>query len=229
VIADRYKLFVNLSSAFKTPSLYQLASEYRNPNGLDPEVTTSYEAGADLELMPRKINLSIAGFIRNTDDVIYFYTDPMTYASQYRNGNKQNDKGFEVELNTRPSSKISLNAWYANVAGKGKDVNGTETNYLLRRPKNTFGATAGYDISNAVSFNLIYKYTGSRLDPFGFPTVNIRQHAFTTLDTYIQVKPVRHLMLFVDVKNLFNEKYTEWEGYNVKARNFNAGFKYGVK
>ena len=229
VIANRYKLFVNLSSAFKTQSLYQLASEYKNPTGLDPETTTSYEAGADLEFIPNKINLSVTGFIRNTKDLIYFYTNPATFASQYRNGNKQNDKGFEVELTTNPSQRFSFNAWYANMVGKGEDVNGTETNYLLRRPKNTFGANAGYQVSDAVSFNLIYKYTGNRLDPFGYPTVNIKQHAYTLLDAYVQVNPVNQLMLFLDIKNLFKENYTEWEGYNTKGRNFNAGFKYDIK
>jgi vitamin B12 transporter len=229
VIANRYKLFVNLSSAFKMPSLYQLASEYKNPNGLNPETTTSYEAGTDLDLIPHKVNLNISAFIRNTEDLIYFYTDPKTFASQYRNGNKQHDKGFEVELNTNPSKKFSFNAWYANVVGRAEDINGVETNYLLRRPKNTFGAYGEYKINNAVSMSLTYKYTGNRLDPYGYPTVNINQHAYSLMDGYIQVRPVNHLMLFLDIKNLFNERYTEWEGYNTRERNFNLGFKYDIR
>jgi vitamin B12 transporter len=232
VIANRYKIFASLASGYKVPSIYQLNSQYGNLN-LKPENSTTYEAGVDLELLPSKVNFSASFFKRDIKDLIYFYSDPVTFASQYRNGFEQKDKGFELELTTNPIEKLNFNAWYAFVEGKGQSSTGAAIDYLLRRPKNTFGANAGYQISNAVSFNVIYKYTAARLDPFYdstiFSTVNINQAAFSTFDTYLQVKPAASLTIFADVKNIFDEKYTEWQGYNTKGRNFNAGLKYDIK
>ncbi len=232
VFADRFKVFVNVASAFKAPSLYQLTSQYKNKLGLDPETTSSYETGADLELIPSKVNLSATGFIRNTENILYFYTDPKTFASEYRNGNLQKDKGFEVELNTKPLTGVNFNVWYAFVKGRGEDYKGTSVDYLLRRPKNSFGATAGYQIGKAASVNLLYKRTGSRLDPYYdsslFKVVNLEQKAFSVLDVYGQINPIPKITLFADVKNILDEKYTEWEGYNTKGRNFNIGLKFDV-
>ncbi|MXV16257.1 TonB-dependent receptor plug domain-containing protein [Hufsiella ginkgonis] len=229
VIADRYKVFVSASSAFKAPSLYHLTSEYKNPNGLEPETTTSYEAGTELELVESKLKLNVAGFIRDTKNLIYFYTDPVTFASAYRNGSKQHDKGLEAEVAVTPTDRFKLEGWFAYVKGEGTDAAGAKTNYLLRRPEKTFGANAGYEFSKLFSAKLIYKYTGSRLDPFGYPVVNTNQHAFTLLDTYLQLKPTAALVVFADIKNIFDEGYTEWQGYTTAGRNFNAGVKYTIK
>ncbi len=229
VFNGRYKVFASLATAYKAPSLYHLTSQYANASGLDPETTTSYEAGTDLELISGKLTFSASGFIRNTKKIIYFYTDPTTYASEYRNGNRQKDKGFELELTAKPTDKLALTGWYAFVKGRGEDYTGVEADFLLRRPKNTFGATGSYTFSNRISGGLTYKFTGNRLDPFGYPTLNLPQHAYTLLDAYVQVIPVSRVTVFADVKNLFDEGYTEWQGYSTRGRNVNFGLKVTLK
>ena len=47
LIASRYKIYANFSSAYRVPSLYQLFSEYGNL-ALSPETSITYEAGFDL-------------------------------------------------------------------------------------------------------------------------------------------------------------------------------------
>ncbi|WP_423148342.1 TonB-dependent receptor plug domain-containing protein [Rubrolithibacter danxiaensis] len=232
VIVNRYKIFASLASAYKVPSLYQLYSQYGNQD-LKPEKSTSYEGGLDLELIVSKVTFTASFFKRDITDLIYFYSDPVTFASQYRTGNSQKDKGFELELNTNPTEKLSFNAWYAYVEGEGKDATGAVTEYLYRRPKNSFGANAGYSFNKALSLNLIYKYTGERSDPFynntTFKTDILTQRSFSLLDAYLQIIPTRRLTLFIDVKNLLDEKYVEWQGYNTRGRNFNAGIRYTIQ
>jgi vitamin B12 transporter len=233
VIDGKYKIFASLASGYKVPSIYQLYSQYGNLN-LKPEKSTTYEAGFDLDLVPSKLGLNASFFKRDIEDLIYFNSLSVApYTSQYLNGRKQKDKGFEIELNSKPSADVNLNAWYAFVEGKGQDGNGLPIDYLLRRPKNTFGLNGGYQVSQIVSFNLTYKYTGSRLDPsfdpVTFAPFNINQKAYSMFDVYIQAKPVASLTVFADIKNLFDAKYTEWEGYNTKGRNFNAGLRYEIK
>jgi len=228
LIAERFKLFASVASAYKVPSIYQLYSQFGNLE-LKPESSVSYEAGLDLELIPAKLSLNTSLFKRDISERIDFYTDPQTFASQYRNMHEQHDKGLEIELDAHPFKDFSFSAWYAYVEGEGADAEGNKIDYLLRRPKNTFGAKAGYQFSKSLSANLIYKYTGSRFDVIGYPPVTEMQHAYTIVDAYVQFSPLSRLALFADVKNIFDESYTEWVGYSTRGRNFNAGLRYRIQ
>lgn len=229
IIADRYKLFVNVSSAYRVPSLYQLFSEYGNLN-LKPETATSYEAGFELDFS-EKLNLSLAYFKRDVEDVIDFgQTVPGKFG--YINQNRQKDKGFEIELGFKPASALNLNAFYAFVDGEvTTPVNSTFN--LFRRPKNSYGANAGIELSKAISLNLIYKFTDDREDRYfdssTFETVEAALGSYNMLDAYVQYKPANRLTLFTDIKNILDEKYTEFSGYNTKGLNFNAGFRLEIR
>src|SRR5690606_19258342 len=114
LIADRYKIFVNVSSAYRVPSLYQLFSEYGNLD-LEPETSTSYEAGFDLNFTD-KLNLSFSYFKRDIDNLIDF--GALSSGSfGYLNQNNQKDKGYEVELQIDPSPSVRLSGFYAHVEG----------------------------------------------------------------------------------------------------------------
>src|SRR5690606_26383000 len=119
----RFKLFASAASAYKIPSLYQLYSQYGNLE-LKPETSVSYEAGFDWELISSKLSLNTSLFKRDISDRIDFYTDPQTYNMQYRNMDKQHDKGLEIELDAHPVKDFSFSAWYAYVEGEGKDAQG---------------------------------------------------------------------------------------------------------
>ncbi|MHB1176935.1 MAG: TonB-dependent receptor plug domain-containing protein [Daejeonella sp.] len=225
LIADRYKLFVNISSAYRVPSLYQLFSQYGNLN-LEPETSVTYEAGFDLNFTG-KLNLSLAYFKRDIDNLIDFgQIKPGTFG--YINQNNQKDKGFEIELGFKPSSSITLNAFYAYVDGEVTTPASTTFN-LFRRPKNSLGLNAGYDVSDQVSFNLTYKFTDKRKDRYfdnsTFKTVEADLDSYHMLDLYAQYKPSSRLTLFTDIKNILDKQYVEFSGYNTKGLNFNAGFK----
>lgn len=229
LITDRYKVYANLSSAYRVPSLYQLFSEYGNL-ALSPETSRTYEAGFDLNFTPQ-INLSLSYFKRDIENVIDFgQVSPGKFG--YINQNKQNDKGYEVELSYKPNGLLNLNAFYAYVDGEVTTPAGTSFN-LFRRPKNSFGLNAGLDLSKSLSFNLIYKFTGDRRDRYydgkTFKTVEAELGSFNVLDVYAQYKVSTRLSLFTDVKNLLDENYVEFAGYQTKGINFNAGFKLDIR
>lgn len=229
LFAERYKLFVNLSSAYRVPSLYQLFSQYGNLS-LEPETTTSFESGFDLNFS-QNINLSLSYFRRDIESVIDFGKIAANKFG-YINQNRQKDNGFELELGLKPSSMISLNAYYAYVNGEVTTPVNTAFN-LFRRPKNSYGLNAGIELSKKISMNLIYKHTGDRTDRYfdgkTFKTVVADLGSFNMVDAYIQYKPSTKLTLFTDVKNLLNEDYIEFAGYQTKGLNFNAGFRLGIQ
>ncbi|MDB4904881.1 MAG: btuB 2 [Mucilaginibacter sp.] len=227
-LADQFKLFATMASAFKAPSLYQLFSQYGNQD-LKPETTTSYEAGFDWEIIKNTLSFNTAFYENNTKDVIYFFTDPVSFKSFYKNGASQKDKGFESELKLN-LDKLTASAYAAYVTGSLTDENGVVTNYLIRRPKNTYGASLYYQFIKSFSAGLSYKYTGDRTDQnFNtFPYTNVTLKHYNLLDAHLQYSVNKHISLFADLKNLLDEKYTDWLGYNTRRFNFMAGIKYQI-
>ena len=229
LIADRYKVYANLSSAYRVPSLYQLFSQYGNL-ALSPETSRTYEAGFDLNFTSQ-INLSVSYFKRDIENVIDFgQVSPGKFG--YLNQNMQSDKGYEVELSYKPTGLLNLNAYYAYVNGEVTTPVGTSFN-LFRRPKNSFGLNAGLDVSKSLSFNLIYKFTGDRRDRYfdgkTFKTIEAELGSFNLLDVYTQYKISTRLSLFTDIKNVLDQDYVEFAGYQTKGINFNAGFKLDIR
>jgi vitamin B12 transporter len=225
-LADQFKLFATMASAFKAPSLYQLFSQYGNQD-LKPETTTSYEAGFDWEIIKNTLSFNTAFYENNTKDVIYFFTDPVSFKSFYKNGSSQKTKGFESELKLN-LDKLTASAYAAYVTGSLTDENGVVTNYLIRRPKNTFGASLYYQFIKSFSAGLTYKYTGDRTDENFTNGNNVTLQHYNLLDAHLQYSVNKHISLFADLKNLLDEKYTEWLGYNTRRFNFMAGVKYQI-
>lgn len=223
IVTKNIKFFGTVSSAFRAPTLEMLFGQYGANINLKPEKSTGYEAGANFSFLDEKVNLRLVGFKRNMTDAIIY--GPNGYINQ----DKQNDQGFEIE----PSVKLAhftLNAFYAYV--EGKQISGTKTStILLRRPKNTFGATVGYQASQQLFLNVNYKLTGDRIDSdfSTYPAVDKLLNAYHLFNIYSEYgfyhKKIR---LFVDLKNLTNQKYTEIIGYNTMGFNATAGINFNL-
>lgn len=228
-VADQFKVFGTIASAFKSPSLYQLFSVYGN-TGLKPETTTSYEAGFDWELVKNTLSFNTVFYKYDTKDVIYFKNLNNPPYGVYQNGAFQKDKGFESELKLN-LDKLTASAYAAYVTGKQTDVTGKETANLFRRPKNTYGATIAYQFIKSFSAGLDYKYTGNRSDTkfnpdFSSSLVNLKHYSL--VDAHLQFDADKRIILFADLKNLFDAKYIDWIGYDTRGFNFMAGIKYQI-
>lgn len=120
-IDDNTKVFVNISSGYKIPSLYQLYSEYGNKQ-LKPEESNNYEIGVQTFSNNKSNSFRITAFKRDIKNLIIFYSDPVTYASQYINRDKQNDYGFELESTISMGKKGSWINNFTYVDGEGKII-----------------------------------------------------------------------------------------------------------
>lgn len=232
LLADQFKVFGTIASAFKAPSLYQLSSEYGN-SALKPEYTHSYEAGFDWEVVANTLSFTTSFYKRNAKDVIYFYSQPVSpFKSYYKNGTLQKDKGFETEL-TYHNKKLTASAWYAYVTGKLTDANGLQTNNLYRRPKSTFGVNVSYQATADFSFGVNYKHTGNAtdltFDPNTFAPVVVVLKQYNLVDLHLQYSATKELSFFGDVNNLLDTKYVDWLGYNTRRANFMLGANYRFK
>ena len=220
LIQNQLKLFFNLSTGFKAPSLYQLYGQYGANPDLKPEKSNSVEGGAQWFSPDKKFDVRAVAFKRTIEDVI-IYGYPT-----YTNFDKQNDHGFEIEPSVNLSEKIRIRGFYSFVTGEVTNGVGTENN-LFRRPKNSFGINASYQVSSKLFVSANLKTFGQRQDRYfnltTFTTDSATLDAYALLDSYAEYKLGNHLKLFVDAKNILNQKYSEVTGYNTLGFNVNAG------
>ena len=229
-INGKLKLFANISSAYKVPTLYQLYSEYANPfTDLDPEKAITYEGGFHFYSRNGSFDGRIAIFKRNVEDGIAFYTDPNTFRSYYINQDEQRDWGYEIEPRFT-IGKLQLSGFFSYVDGKIETfTSGKDTSYfnLIRRPKSTLGLTASYQVTSNLFISGSARNYGKRtdLDFNAFPAKTVTLSSFTLVDLYAEHK-FRNLKVFAAARNLLNKTYFEALGFNTQDRNYTAGISF---
>ena len=226
-IKDRYEIFANISSAFRTPTLSMLYGQYGPNLDLKPEQSKNYEAGISISPFAGKnVRARATFFKRDIRDVI-IYTD------RYMNFNKQDDQGIETELSYE-GDHFHIKAFYTYTDGKvTTQNNGKDSSYynLLRRPRNAFGISGGYQGKHFyVDINL--RSYGERSDigfDANFAQVEEALKAYTLLDAYAEYAFFAdRLKVFADAKNLLNTRYAEAYGYNTMGFNIRAGLGFNL-
>ena len=223
LIHEHYKIYANVASGYRVPSLYQLYSEYGNKN-LKPEQTASYETG--IQYYSDKFNARATGFIRNGKDVILFYTDPVSYASYYINGDKQNDHGIEAEVSVKISKTISVSTNYTFVNGKvtTQEMPGKDSSYfnLYKRPKNILILSLNYQLNKNIYLSTHFKSVSKAYEP-QYQAAPYVLNSYYTLGFYCRYTINKKVSLFADFQNITNQKYFVTRGFTTKGFNMNAG------
>lgn len=219
-IDENTRVFVNISSAYKVPSLYQLYSEYGNKD-LQPEESNNYEAGVQSFSNNKRNSLRIVGFKRDIRQLIIFYSDPVTYASQYINRDKQNDYGFEMESTIAVGKSGN---WVNNITyvdGEGLTENVKIKNFY-RRPNFTFNSTLTVQPVNGLTLMPSVRFVGSRLKA-AYDAGPNSMPQYYTIDFYTAYNFSKQFRAFVDCRNITNQKYFDITGYNSRQSNFTVG------
>ena len=225
IIDKHYKIYANVSSGYRVPSIYQLYSEYGNKN-LKPELTTSFEGG--VQYFSDNISARITGFARDGKDVFYFYTDPATYASKYINADKQQDYGIETEAQINFSKKFGAVLNYTYVDGKilTSGGSGKDTSYfnLYKRPKNVLNISLNLQATKALFISAKLKAVSKAFEPqYNGPSYELK--GYYTIGFYGQYRFNKMFNVFADFQNITGQKYFVTRGFTTKGFNFNAGAK----
>jgi vitamin B12 transporter len=217
-INNQVKVFLNISSAYKIPSLYQLFSEYGNQL-LKPESSTTWELGTQLETGSGSM-IRITGFIRDTRDLIIFYTDPVNYSSKYVNQDSQHDYGFEVEANIRFGRSLYWINNLSYVDGQGMEGD-LKTYNLYRRPKFIANTRLNWQATDRLLLAPALRFVGTR-QPGPYDIGPDPMPSYYNLDFFssYQLKQVR---LFASFQNITNRQYFDIYGYNCKRFNMMVG------
>jgi vitamin B12 transporter len=220
LVGQHHKLFINISSGYSVPTLYQLYAAGYGNKALKPETTTSYEAGYQASVANGKLDFRLTGFARHTRDLVIFFYDDATGFSQYRNANRQKAYGAEAEASWIIAPGLVLTANYAYTDGRiTVQQHGRDSSYynLYRVPKNALNATLGYQATKALYVSATYKYTGQR-----FEQANALGDYYT-LDLYGEYKFGNLLKIFAGFRNITDIQYFDISGYNSRRFNFNTG------
>ena len=209
------KLLTSLSTAFVTPSLYQLYSEY-GKSTLTPEKNTTIESGFEVALFHKKVIVNTVGFYREQNNSIGF--DATYHYTNIDGINKA--KGIEAGINYALTSKINLNSNYTF----------TQVDEALNRliPKHKINSSIDFSATKRLFFNANYQYIDGRKDAFfdgnTFSTAYTKLGSYQLFNVLVKYELVKtRLSVFGTVTNIFNEDFVENIGYATRGRNFKLG------
>ena len=112
------RLRATYGTGFRAPSLYELFGE--DPYCIDglcgninlqPEESASFDIGADFAVLSGDLKLGLTYFDIETENQIYYRSDPVTYAGNYQNDTgSASSSGYEFTLNYAVSDALSASA-----------------------------------------------------------------------------------------------------------------------
>ncbi|MEP7110897.1 MAG: TonB-dependent receptor, partial [Ferruginibacter sp.] len=231
LINKKVKLFANIASGFRAPTLYNLASEYGNKN-LKPEKSASIEAGIQYINLKNTVDLRFTYYDRTIKDLIIFRPLFLPPYGQYDNADKQKGNGYEVEATIHPVRNWNITANFAFVDGSVETksgVTGKDTSIynLFRRPKNALNATVGFQPSKKFYISTGIRWVDKRDDLYFNPNTYASERkelsAYYNLDLYTSYQPLAAVKFFADLRNVTNQQYFDQYGYNNRRFNFMAG------
>lgn len=213
------KGLVSYSTAYITPSLYQLFEPTYGNSELQPEENTTIELGTELHIKDRA-TFSLVYFNRDEKNFIDFI-DLGGFVFQYKNVTEQfTASGVEFMANYKFTKRITAtaNATYTKVE---EDLN-------LRIPEFKANARLDYQVCESTFLSLAYQFNDDRRDSVfnsdTFMNDDVNLKSYSLIDFYVSHKLIKNkLTFFANVTNLLNEDYMELFGYSTKGRNINLG------
>lgn len=216
------KVLASYSTAFITPSLYQLYGPYGNLD-LTPEENATSEFGFESQLFNKKLIINAVGFYREEENTFGFFTDPITFTSNYINiSGTYIAKGVETSIRYALSEKFNI----------GGNYTFTQVEQQLNRliPKHKGNVDLNYKFKRG-TFGINYQYVDKRSD--AFYDMNIYATQAVVLSAYQLVNSTvsyellpNRLQIFGAVTNMFNEDFQEAIGYNTLGRNYKIGLNF---
>jgi len=221
----KLKLMAAYSTAYITPTLFQLFSPNYGFNDLKPEENTSLESG--FTYTAGSLYFDMVYFYRQEQNFIDFtLLDPATFAFGYRNTAQDfYAHGLETNFKIKVSNKIQFtgNYTFTKVA---------ETK--IRIPKNKFNAHLSWAAGQNTHFGLDFNFTDKRTDSFfdlsTFTSTKVVLKSYSLVS--LQVNHFflkKQFKLYGNLTNIFNVNYQELVGFTTRGRNFLIGIQYNIR
>ncbi|WP_296312142.1 TonB-dependent receptor plug domain-containing protein [Winogradskyella sp. UBA3174] len=214
------KGLASYSTAFITPSLFQLFEPSFGNADLDPEENQTIEVGAEVSIKDNA-TFSLVYFNRNEENFIDF-VDTGGFVFQYQNIDQSftaSGLEFVAQAKITKDLDLNLNATYTSL----------DEDLSLRIPEIIVNTRLDYKVFQSTQMSLSYQYNGDRQDVVfnnaTFANDAVTLDSYGLLDFYISHKILNSKMtVFANVTNIFNEDFQELFGFATRGRGVNLGF-----
>jgi vitamin B12 transporter len=226
-ISKNWRLFGSIASGFKSPSIFQVYDVFSGNKDLQPETSVNYEFG--VQQSHEKISSRVVYFHRDIKNGIDY--DNVNF--KYFNFVKQVVDGVELELTVQPVKNLNVTANYTLITGEEqtqsrKNVHDTTYSYLLRRPKNNFNITVGYQFTKDIFVSVSGKSVSKRYDVGGYKKEDVQLDSYFIMSAYAEYKYKEHVKLFANLQNFTDKKFTDIRGYNAMPFLINGGITFNL-
>lgn len=214
------KFLASYSTAYITPSLFQLHDPLYGNVDLQPEENATIEGGLEFA-MGKDLRVSAVYFNRDETNFVDFVTvDPVNFIFQYQNiGAEFKASGVEVEFFKKFGKNLTLSANYTNTQA--------DENFALRIPEHKANARLGYALGMKTQLGVSYNYTSERQDVFFNPDtfesemITLESFGLLNFNTSHQISD--NVLVFAGLSNILDEEYEELYRFQTRGRNFQLG------
>jgi len=216
------KVLASYSTAYITPSLFQLNDPLYGNLELQPEENITIEGGLEYN-NNRGFRASAVYFQRTENNYVDFVTvDPDLFIFQYQNvGSEFMASGVEVEVTKNFGSKFNVLANYTNTK--------PDTDFALRIPEHKANLRLGYIFKEKTNIGLTYQFVGERDDSFfnpeTFESEKISLESYNLVGLAISNQLSQNVKVFGSISNILNSEYEELYRYQTTGRNFRLGLQ----
>ncbi len=210
---------------FKTPSLFQLFSEYGN-RGLQPETSQGWDAGITQKLLDGAIEVGATWFHRNTNNQIAYISCalPLTgicvnrAGGTYDNIARARAQGIEFGLILKPVEALTVQANYSWIDAENR-ADGLR---LARRPSQSINASVDYKWVSGLETGATVTHVGNSFDN---ESNTRRLEGYVLVDLRTSYPITKGISLYGRIENLFDEQYETIFRYGTPRRAAYAGIR----
>ena len=215
---DNYRVTLSYGTGFLAPSLGQQFGSSRfgiasNPN-LKPEESKQWEAG--LEGITGPLDWRLSAYHYKIQNLITYYSDPVTYDGAYDNINSATIKGVEW------TGSVDTGIFSHRVTLQYIDPRNDENDEVLaRRSKRQAKYQLDWTMFN-VDMDVAWQYYGRRYDN-NTSQYNPQQQilpSYSTVDISASYPVTSHLTVRGKIANLFDKDYETVYGYQTAGREY---------
>ena len=225
---EQGRLHLSAGTGFKAPSLYELygyspnnfGSAYRGNPDLDPEESSSIEAGVDYSFPDTAVTAGITLYHSRITNLIQVVYDPL-FDSTSENVARAEIDGAELHLRYEPTEKITLNLDYSYTDAR----NSTTGARLPRRPGQKATLTLDFMATSKLGLWMEVQYVGDRVDISPVSYQNAPLDDYALINTGFSYELNRNTSFFGKIRNLADREYEPVAGYRGEGINGIVGVK----
>jgi vitamin B12 transporter len=223
---NTFKSYASYSTAYITPSLFQLYASGFGNEDLAAEENATLEAGISWSKDQSSIGVSV--FQREENNLVQFVTvDPVNFISQYQNVQEQlTARGVEIMAQT-----LLFDIW--NLTANYSFTERDNVPQLRRIPKHKVNASVRIEAFEGVFLTARYQYNHQRADAFfdlsTFSSQNVELESYQLVDLDMTYKlKSKKVTFFLGVSNVLDEDFQEAVGFQTRGRNYKVGVRLGL-